>query len=112
MLSLLQLTFIRPAVTPEDVCILRDEITFGHPITPICLQILIPVTYPGTWLKLWDAVPLDEEEFGLANHKWACISSDKTSDIVQMQTYDVGVCTQEMICCPTANDATDEAVTF
>lgn len=112
MVFSLHLTFVCPTVTPEDICVLRDEIPPGHTITPICLQILIPMMYPGTGLKIWDTVPLDEEEFGLANQNRACVSSEKTSHIVKMQAYTVRVCTQQMISCTTANDAADEAVTF
>lgn len=112
MVSLLQLTFIRPAVTPEHICICRDEITPGQPIKPICLQVLIPVVHPGTGLVLGDAVPLDEEEFGLASQHGARISREKKSDVVQTQACAARVCAQEMILRSTANDAADKAITF
>lgn len=93
-MTLLQQTFICPAVTPEEICILGDEITSGHQIKLICLQILIPVNDPGKWLELWDSVLLNKEEFGLASQSWAYIKSKKTPDAVQMHTDAARVCTQ------------------
>ena len=81
---MLQLMFIRPAVTPEHICIRGDDITSEGPVAPIRLQILVAVIHPGAGLKLGDAVPLDEEEFGLASQHWACFSSEQTPDSVQM----------------------------
>lgn len=112
VIPLFQLTFIRPTVTPEHICICWDDITSGKPIAPICLQIFIPVVHPGMRLELRDAVPLDEEEFGLPSQHGARISGEKTSDGVQMQTWTIHVCAQEMIRRSAANDATDKAVTF
>lgn len=89
MVSLLELMFIGPAVTPKDICILRDCTICGRPVTPICLQILIPVISLGTWLNFWDAVPLDKEEFGLPSQDLVRISCESSSDLVQMQTYTV-----------------------
>lgn len=106
MLALHQLTFICPAVTPEDICILRD------PNTPICLQILIAVSYPGIRLQVWDAIRLNEEELGLTSKSWARISCKKTPDTVQIQAYAVRVCAEKIIRSATGYDATDEAITF
>lgn len=109
LLSSLQLTFISPAVTPEDVCISRDAIMHDRPITAIRLYIL-PVAHRGAGVTVWNTVSLNEEELWFANQNGASLSSEEMSDAVDGLTAAVRVCTQEMAGCTTADDAADKAV--
>lgn len=72
----------------------------------------IVMLHPDTQLGLRDAVPLDEEQFGLADQRRARVGSEETSDPVQMETGGVGVCAKEMTAGAAANDAADEAIAF
>lgn len=104
--------FICPAMTPENICILRDRITWGMSIKPICLQILVLVLSPVVWLIFCNAVPLKEEEFGFANQCWASISSKLLTDSVHVQARDAWISAQELIGGTTTDDATDKGITL
>lgn len=99
-------------MTPENICILRDRVTRGKSIEPICLQILVPVLSPVVWLTVCNAVPLKEEEFGFASQCWAPISTKLLTDTVHMQARDAWIGAQEVIRGATTDDATDKGVTL
>lgn len=104
--------FFRPAVTPENICILRDRINCGVSIKPICLQILVLVLSPVVGLTFCNVVPLNEEEFGFASQCWASLSSKLLTDTVHRQARDAWISAQEVIWGTTTDDATDEGVTL
>lgn len=83
MLPLLQLTLIRPAVTPEDVCVLWDGTVLVD--QPVRLQVLVPVFSPVVRLEFRDFVPLDEDELGLAGQRGAAVGVEQRPDGVHMQ---------------------------
>lgn len=117
MVEVLQLLHIGPAVTPEDVCVLRHVLQHVHHPAAIVdravrlqLSILV-VTEPYEIWRLWDFIALDKEEFGFCCQSRAGVRHEHLTDGVQVEFHAaIRISAEQPGWVGTADDAADEGV--